>query len=85
MHPAPYGRPPSYFMWGDAVKSVLSALGVTEERYVAFKRLFADEESVPQKKGCGCAARRERLNTAGHRSWRYLYRIRRRLGRKLTG
>ena len=83
--PPSHGGPPSYFMWGDVVKSVLSALGITEERYIAFKRLFAEEKDAPQKKGCGCAARRERLNAAGHRSWRHLDRLRRRIGRKLTG
>ena len=83
--PAFYGRPPWYFRWGDAVKAVLSALAITEERYAAFKRLFAKKKDAPQKKGCGCAARRERLNTAGYWTWRYLDSLRRRLGGKLTG
>lgn len=86
--PAPpeyYGRPPLYFMWGDMVKTVLSSLAITEERYVAFSRLVTGMKGIPQKKGCGCAARRERLNDSGYLAWRYLHRLRRRISRKITG
>jgi hypothetical protein len=46
---------------GDKVEQLLSAVGITQERYVAVKGAFG------LKGGCGCAKRKALLNKIGAR------------------